>query len=159
MKKHVTLPPIFSMLFGLSLVALLACYQPFLSANQTSAGHDISGFTEFLETRRHHDDTSDEFCALAYPHSHASVWIAGCPSLSSSRVLDNANKPFLPNTTLPQLPRRVEIQSWVRTAMTDTLLPTPIYQLMHDQHRLQGWKDANLQYRTLTERAFHHTYA
>lgn len=158
MKKHLTLQPMLFMLFGLSLVALIASCRHFLLPG-TASGQPLTWINELIETRRQDDDLDDRVAALDQSTQTARPEQTHSASVSGARFTHTSNHALAVHRTLPAESRRLKIQRWVRSAMVAAIVPTPSYHLTHDLHRLGGWKDANRQYRAMAERPFFSTFS
>ncbi|MBY5946384.1 hypothetical protein [Photobacterium rosenbergii] len=148
MKTPLSLPKFIFLFFGLSLVSL-STYISFLF----QPGFEQSRFhlTLIVESaeQRFGDEEEWYFSSL---HKHEPIgWITIGSPPTSQRHLE------LPHRTLPveslghTAERRLLIGHWVMVAMTIIAIPISAYKLVKTKHRLGGWKEANLQFRSIVQ--------
>ena len=148
MKTSLSLPKFITLFFGLSLVSL-STYISFLF----QPGFEHSRFHLALVVESSEQRLGDEeewyFSTL---HKHEPIgWITISSPPTSQRHLE------LPQRSLPleswshTSARRLLVTHWVLVAMAIIAIPICAYKLVKTKHRLGGWKEANLQFRSIVQ--------
>ena len=147
MKKHFTLPQITLFLFSLLLVSL--CINIVMSSIQTQ--FEPTDTSSMMDKNRlngsemniHHADQR----LLLTPFSHP-LRIEPL-SFLKPRVIGAPTKPPSNLPTVTVADRRLQVKQWVSLAMTVIIIPSTFYKQTIDNNRLGGWKESNLQYKTV----------
>ncbi|MGF1906503.1 hypothetical protein [Aliivibrio salmonicida] len=151
MKKNFTLPQITLFLFSLLLVSL--CINIAMPSVQTQfEPTDTNVYTSSVmdknrlnssEMNIHHAEQG----LLLTPFSHP-LRIEPL-SFLKPRVIDAPTKPPSNPPTVTVADRRLQVKQWVSLAMTVIIIPSTFYKQTIDNNRLGGWKESNLQYKTV----------
>lgn len=148
MKHSLSLPKFIMLIFGLSLVSL-STYISFLF--QPGFEHSRYHLTLVVEAseQRQGDDEEWYFSSL---HKHEPIgWITISSPPTSQRHLELSQRTVPVDDWWQASQRRLLVKQWIMVAMAVVAIPLCAYTLVKTKHRLGGWKEANLQFRTIVE--------
>ncbi|MGR5142686.1 hypothetical protein ACQKPX_13505 [Photobacterium sp. DNB23_23_1] len=148
MKTTLSLSKFITLLFGLSLVSL-STYISFLF--QPGLEHSRYHLALAVESSEQRSGDEEEWYFSSL-HKHEPIgWITLSSPPSSQRHLELQQRAQSVEYAVQTSHRRQLVRQWVMVAMTATALPLSAYMVLKVNHRLGGWKEANIQYRTIVE--------
>lgn len=148
MKTPLSLPKFITLIFGLSLVSL-STYISFLF--QPGFEHSRYHLTLVVESAEQRLDDDEEWYFSSL-HKHEPIgWITLSSPPSSQRHLELQQRSQSVEYAVHTSQRRLLVSRWIMIAMTATALPLSAYMVLKVSHRLGGWKEANMQYRSVVE--------
>ncbi|PSU36016.1 hypothetical protein [Photobacterium lutimaris] len=148
MKTPLSLPRFITLIFGLSLVSL-STYISFLF--QPGFEHSRYHLALIIELSDQRLDDEEEWYFSSL-HKHEPIgWITLSSPPSSQRQLELQQREQPVEYAVQHSHRRQLVRQWFMIAMTATTLPLSAYMMLKVDHRLGGWKEANIQYRAIVE--------
>ncbi|MGF1723542.1 hypothetical protein [Photobacterium nomapromontoriensis] len=152
MKIHLTVQQFTVLLFGLSLAALTAYLsQLFTTAYNNTDSHLFT--SDILDSRRQNGLFDRDTHSPLLHSNDAIVRNMDGPSFDSQPLLVTLTQSILCAEYIHPYNRRALVQNWRLIAMIATVLPAEFYHHSISNHRLGGWKETNIQFRSISQHA------